>query len=130
MVNSIVDDKSIRVIEMALDARMARQQAIASNIANVNTPGFKRVDLTDSFKVQFQKAIADVQAGKELKTRPIPEVGEATVHGPTRKDGNNVNMEQEVVELSKNRLEYEFAAQVMKARFDGLKRAIGGTGGT
>ena len=129
MVTGIIESRSIQAVEMALDARMARQQAIASNIANVNTPGFKRVDLTDNFQDQFQNAMADIQSGKDPKFRPIPEVGASSNHGPIKKDGNNVSMEQEIVELSKNRLEYEFAAQVMASRFSSLKRAISTNGG-
>ncbi|MEM9400104.1 MAG: flagellar basal body rod protein FlgB [Verrucomicrobiota bacterium] len=128
-IGSMISDKTLQTMELALDARMARHQAIASNISNVNTPGYKRLDISKTFEAEYKSALQQIENGAVIEDRPTPALATSSIHGKTRLDGNNVNMEQEVLELSKNLLEYEFANQILQSKFSGLKKAIGGSGG-
>jgi flagellar basal-body rod protein FlgB len=106
-------------LERALSGSSLRQQAIAQNIANVNTPGYRRKD------VDFQTALHNAwDAGK-------PSVEGASITSTTdnsttmRADGNAVDIDAEAAEQAKNGLTYEAVSQVMKTRTAILKSAIG-----
>ncbi|WP_445147968.1 flagellar basal body rod protein FlgB [Baekduia sp. Peel2402] len=106
-------------LERALSGSSMRQQAIAQNIANVNTPGYKRKD------VDFQTALHNAwDAGK-------PAVEGASISTTTddattmRADGNAVDIDAEASEQAKNGLTYEAVSQLMKTRVSIIKTAIG-----
>src|SRR5262245_35188310 len=84
-----------------LDAVALRHRAIAQNVANVNTPGYRRLD------VSFEDALA-----QELRTHPESQATTLKPNvieqggGPERADGNNVDIDAEMGRLSKNALLY------------------------
>ena len=112
----------------ALDAASLRQQAIAHNLANVNTPGFKRQDVT--FETKLSHALADHHtAGGNNGPNPVDRVRPEIITPTTtslRADGNNVDMEAENVNSAMNTLKYEALTQMVGGYFTGLKAAISG----
>jgi flagellar basal-body rod protein FlgB len=107
-------------LERALSGASLRQQAIAQNIANVNTPGYRRQD------VDFQSALhAAWDEGERSVERisPSAAVDESAV---MRADGSSVDIDNEAASQAKNGLQYEAITSVMKARTTILKTAIGG----
>ena len=111
----------------ALEARMKVIDVIANNLANVNTPGYKRQD------VQFEEKLAhalDQRRGPCAKTcLPLPDIQPiVTTQGATseRSDGNNVDVEQENVNLAVNTLRFETLTQSVGGYFTGLKSVING----
>jgi flagellar basal-body rod protein FlgB len=93
-----------------------RQQLIAANMANVDTPGYHTQD------IDFQKAIQDVttQGGAAALKPDAIEVQGLT----ERPDGNNVNIDRESMMLSQTQLQYQMGVQLIKEEFHKLLTAI------
>lgn len=88
-----------------------RQKLVASNIANVDTPGYKTLDL--DFQSELQSAVAATR----------PRVGEAP--GLTVKsDGNNVSIDREARLLAENGLRFSIASALARSELHTIKSAI------
>lgn len=120
----------LEVLTRALDAAALRQRTIAHNIANVNTPGFKRYYVT--FEEELRRAL-QVEGGLPLyRTHPRhlpqstfsvePRVEQERTTS-MRKDGNNVDIDREMVELAMNSINYNLAVQQLNGRL-GIWRYI------
>ncbi|MDN5362880.1 MAG: flagellar basal-body rod protein FlgB [Moorella sp. (in: firmicutes)] len=119
------------VLEKSLDAATLRQRTIAHNIANVNTPGFKRYEV--SFEGQLRQALG-LEPGLPLyRTDPyhLPMGGgdltQAVIQDNTttmREDGNNVDIDREMVDLAQNSLNFNFATQQLNTRLAMLRYVI------
>ena len=105
-------------LERALSGSALRQEAIASNIANVNTPGYRRED------VDFQTALRNAWGRPEDVARVQPAVGEDP-GAQVRQDGNSVDIDVEAAAQAKNGLQYEAIAQVIRTRTAIIRSAIG-----
>ncbi|HKB90746.1 MAG TPA: flagellar basal body rod protein FlgB [Opitutaceae bacterium] len=107
-----------------LDAAVMRQQAIASNIANAETPGYHRLDVSKDFATQLR---AQFQQGKmDLAETLKPTLTEDTQARSMRPDGNSVEMEHELLEMNRNTVEYNFLTDIVSSNFKQLKVAING----
>jgi flagellar basal-body rod protein FlgB len=110
--------------QLALAAAMTgaaqRQNAIADNIANVDTPGYQRKD------VDFHAALRGAMAagGAALDGMTFSPAVDPTA-APVRADGNTVDIDRESAAEASNGLEYEALSQVLKARDDIIQTAIG-----
>lgn len=95
---------TIALVEAAMRFRVARQGLLASNVANADTPGYRRVD------VRFETALARADArmartdARHLGAGDTGQAGWRIERGAkgTRPDGNGVNLERETVRLSRN----------------------------
>jgi len=110
-------------LRKALEAAALRQRVIAHNLANANTPGFKRYYVT--FEESLKRALRGEQELRLYQThsRHLPGSGpevEARVEQDRfttmRQDGNNVDIEREMVELVMNSLNYNLAVQQLNGR--------------
>jgi flagellar basal-body rod protein FlgB len=109
-------------LERALHGAAVRQSAIAENLANVNTPGYRRKD------VDFHSVLADAFDAKTDRHEAVESIAlEATVDqsAPVRWDGNGVDVDVEASAQAKTGLEYEALASIVKARNDILRSAMG-----
>ncbi|MBV6459852.1 MAG: Flagellar basal body rod protein FlgB [Fimbriimonadaceae bacterium] len=102
---------------MALASK--RQSLLTANLANVNTPGYKRQDMDfhlvlDSFTEKFPRLAEWKHLGE----------GNVTTGGAIRIDGNGVDMEREVVGLAETELRFEALTQATAGYFAGLKNVI------
>jgi len=137
----------IQFATLGLDGLAARHKAIISNIANADTPGYKRMDV--SFEDQLGKIIQTEDAKESIKLQnsavestsqgaiyaagntPLrinhnqdslqiadfnPKFGENT-DNPANKNGNTVNIEQEMSSLTKNGMEYDALATMQSKEF-------------
>ncbi len=107
------------LLSRLIDVTQVRHQALAQNVANVNTPGYRRVD------VQFEQALAQqLSKGTEPGHKmPQPELVEDQTT-PTRLDGNNVEVDLEMARLNKNTLLGNTYLQLLSNRISMMKRAI------
>jgi flagellar basal-body rod protein FlgB len=106
-------------LERALSGSALRQQAIASNIANVNTPGYRRED------VDFESALqAAWGSGKDGVAQVSPAIG-TDPSAVVRQDGSSVDIDVEAAAQATNGLQYEAVSQVIKTRIAILRSAIG-----
>jgi flagellar basal-body rod protein FlgB len=103
----------------ALTGSSMRQQAIAQNIANVNTPGYRRQD------VDFQSALHAAWDQGEPSVQSVAPQAETDPSSVMRVDGSSVDIDQEAATQAQNGLQYEAISSVMKTRIAILKSAIG-----
>jgi flagellar basal-body rod protein FlgB len=133
MANAVLplfNQPTFRTAELALQAAALRHEAIASNVANVNTPGYRRVDLSTPFQAALRQAMEGIERGEQARTLlPQQVLGPDPDAGPGRVDQNNVNMDKEMVALSRNAAEFQLAAQVMNRQFRQIRTAIMGRSG-
>lgn len=125
MTAGIFGDPVLTVLEKVMNGCTLRNSVIANNIANVNTPGFKRSSV--SFESELAGIITDSDlasgsASDELQNfQPAAEVDLRTA---ARYDGNNVNIDQEMAELSKNTIKFTLASELMKKKLGMLRYVI------
>ena len=98
----------------ALDGLAMRQRAIASNIANVNTPDYH------AQRVTFESALARSVEDGSGRVAPTTERSLE----PTRLNGNNVNLDTETLSNVDTVLRYQFAARAVEGPFTSLRTAI------
>ena len=124
-----------KVIEKSLDASLLRNEAIAQNIANVDTPGYNRK--TVSFEEQLRNALSNNSnfVGKRTYPKHIP-IGSTSIDDikinitedksdlDMRLDGNNVDIEQEMALMAENHIKYEVLIQRMTGTFNRMKSVI------
>ena len=119
----------INVLDKAADASWIRNEAIANNIANVDTPGYKRQDV--NFEEQLRKAMKNSRyasidervANVDLeRLNPITYRDHATLS--YRLDGNNVDIDTENVELASNQLRYQGLTDSITKHFQGLQSVM------
>ena len=117
-------DPSIVGIEKAMQGSLLRQQVLANNIANANTPGYQRSD------VDFQSALAQAFSSGSPTTSQLEQVSfspQIASTGAMQVDGNTVDINTENADLSENTLDYQALESVMGTRMSILKTAIGST---
>ena len=117
-------DPSIVGIEKAMQGSLLRQQVLANNIANANTPGYQRSD------VDFQSALAQAFSSGTHSTSRLEGITfspQAAADGAMQVDGNTVDINTENADLSENTLDYQALESVMGTRMSILKTAIGST---
>jgi flagellar basal-body rod protein FlgB len=107
-------------LERALSGSSLRQQAIAQNIANVNTPGYRRQD------VDFQSALHAAWDQGSSSVQSVAPTTQTDTSAVMRADGSSVDIDNEAATQAKNGLQYEAISAVMKTRVAILKSAIGG----
>ena len=112
-------DTAHLALERALQGAALRHTALSENIANVNTVGYKRRDV--DFHSALEAAQAAGRAGIESTSFTIHTDDSA----PVRADGNSVDMDVEAAGLAQNALEYEAISQVLRARDEIVRSAIG-----
>jgi flagellar basal-body rod protein FlgB len=107
-------------LERALSGSSLRQQTIAQNIANVNTPGYRRqdVDFASALHAAWDKGASGVES-----VNASVETDQTSV---MRADGSSVDIDTEAAAQSKNGLQYEAISAVMKTRNSILRTAITG----
>jgi flagellar basal-body rod protein FlgB len=117
----MIDTANMNILERFLDLASFRQALISSNLANIDTPGYKTVD------IDFQRELSRATAAPsgELFLPSVEEVQGLI----TRPDGNNVSVDRESLLLGETQLQFTVAIQLMRAEFQNLTQAVtGGTG--
>jgi len=105
-------------LETAIRGSAMRQTTLASNVANANTPGYRRQD------VDFHGALkAAMDMGADVENVAFTPATDGSA--PMQADGNAVDIDVENANLAKNGLEYEALVSVASARIAILKSAMG-----
>lgn len=108
-------------LERFLTLASDREQTIAANMANVDTPGYHAKDLN------FKQELARAQfSGTSYETAPAVSDVKGLLERP---DGNNVNLDRESLLLSQTQLQYQMGIQLIKSQFHEMLSAINGGGG-
>lgn len=108
-----------------LDAAALRQEAIAANIANADTPGYRRLDVAPDFAEQLK---ARVTSGELSRTADSlqPRLAEDAHARTVRPDGNTVEIEHELLVMNRNAVEYQYLTEIVSRNIKQLKLAISG----
>jgi flagellar basal-body rod protein FlgB len=124
------------ILEKALDLRSMRPHLIVSNIANKDTPNFKAFDLmveeelaksTNTGDAAQLKRTDDAHLSKRRSFEMSGKTGRATGQEfSLRGDGNSVDIDREMANLSENNLLYDSLAQIISRKFKGLEDVIKG----
>jgi flagellar basal-body rod protein FlgB len=133
VLKSIIASPQATILEQALNAASLRHKVIANNIANVNTPGFKKSEVP--FETHLQEALANKQLPLTVTHERHIELNPQAVTPPTartlsdfslRTDGNNVDIDIEMAELAKNNIYYDAVVQQLSRYFSNVKSVIKG----
>jgi flagellar basal-body rod protein FlgB len=129
---SIFNRDTVGALTRALDAASLRQETVASNLANANTPGYQRRDVT--FSLEGAERAGDLSLAR-TNARHLGAPGAASQppvvvtddSGAMRLDGNNVDPDAESVRLAQTEVTYAALTQALSSQFTGLRIVITGT---
>lgn len=124
MIDSLFSQTSYVTAKKLLDFTAARQEAIQSNLSNIETPNYKRVDVAPRFSEQLKKAVQN--SNTDAITSLNPRLSVDTTAVSSRPDGNTVQLESELMHLSQNSLEHTLETQLVSSRLVRLRTAITG----
>jgi flagellar basal-body rod protein FlgB len=130
-----IDDKTTQALSASLKYRQMRQELIASNIANAETPGYK------AKKIDFEDALAralDTDEQQTLKTTDSkhfnvggggfnnlkPEIYEES-NGIVSLDGNTVDRDAEMADMAENKIMYDASVQLLNKKLGLMKYVVG-----
>jgi flagellar basal-body rod protein FlgB len=125
MIDPIFQTDNYQLARKLLDVSALRQQAIATNVANAETAGFRRLDVAPDFAVQLKARMA---AGDFAATASSlqPQLSEDQTARSIRPDGNTVEIERELLAMNRNAVEFEYLSELVSGNLKQLKMAITG----
>lgn len=127
-----LQDDTMRAMESYLTRLSKRQQVVASNVANIDTPGYRTKDV--SFHATMDELLsgpaASMRTGPERDpvselsfTPPEPEVFEERGL-PMRPDRNNVDLDREMLKLAETSFGYSTTIQLLRTKFRMIATSI------
>jgi flagellar basal-body rod protein FlgB len=125
MVEGLYSSENYAAAKVMLDVAELRHQALASNVANVQTPGYQRVDLDPTFASRLSEAVARRDFSR-VDLDPSSMLAADTQTPAVRPDGNNVNLEHEMRQLNRNAVNYEFLTGAVSSSLRHLRVAVTG----
>ena len=123
--NEINDGAILAALRRQMTQAVARQTAAASNLANIDTPGYKTRDASfaDALNDQLGATTTNAAHFGGLPTDPAAAMEE--VDGlPTRRDGNNVQLDRELLAMSSAAGDFSKAQTALAAKFRLVRYAI------
>lgn len=134
MLPGLFGSTTIPALGEVLNFTQARHTVLAGNIANVNTPGYRLRDLSQTaFQEKLKEAIALASRRSQTMSPglassqpgdPLREV-RASLENLIYHDDTNIDLEKQVAEMTKNHLLHNFALTVITDQFQLLQTAIG-----
>jgi flagellar basal-body rod protein FlgB len=129
----IAKNTNLPLLTRTLDAAMLRSRVIANNIANVTTPGYRRVEV--SFEEELRTALdrTRLQGSRtddghlDIGRKNLSEVNAEAYHpyDPTQPSGvNNVDIDMEMAKLAETQITYNYAVKFGQGMFKKLNAAI------
>ncbi|UKS29894.1 flagellar basal body rod protein FlgB [Paenibacillus sp. HWE-109] len=133
---SLLDKPSWNLMERSLDASTLRQKVVANNVANVDTPYFKRSDVQfeDLLQNQMSSSTPSIEGYRTDsrhffigKTSNLPNTEIKTDESTAINNNmNNVDMDYEMSLMAKNQLKYNTMIQQMNSEFKKMRTVLGG----
>jgi len=128
-----ITDRTIAVLQKSLDLRAQKQQVIAGNIANAETPGYAARKM--SFEDNLRRALKTPEVSSHKTNAKHFAIGTGGISsvqaeitretdGVSFGDGNSVSVDDEMFDLAENQLLYEASSQILKKKFSMLKFAV------
>ncbi|MCX7822911.1 MAG: flagellar basal body rod protein FlgB [Syntrophobacterales bacterium] len=129
---SAVFEKTIKLVEDRLTLNTRRQEVVASNIANMDVPGYvaKDIKFEEVLRKSMEPKIGLIATHAQHMKSPDPvEILEKESDKVTVEMTGPVNLEEEMAKLSRNNLEYQFLVTMLNKKFALLKIALTEGGG-
>ncbi len=130
-------NRVMQILEQGIDGASRRQNHISNNIANADTPGYKRQDI--DFKSALRKVVEPGHNLSLSRTRNNHLAGKENHHSghnyfkerntSFRVDGGNVDIEREMAEMAKNNVYFDTLAQQLDAGFNRIHSVLDRSGG-
>jgi flagellar basal-body rod protein FlgB len=125
MIDPIFQSENYQLARKLMDLTALRQEAIASNMANSETPGYHRVDVAPDFERQLKDRVAAGGFARGVDTlRPV--LAEDPAARSIRPDGNNVEIERELLAMNRNAMEFDYLTEIVSGNLKQLKMVISG----
>ena len=116
-----VNPSQVDLISRLINATTVRQRVISQNVANVNTPGYRRQEVNFEDRLRDALKHHDVEGAMEVEPEMRQTAGLAE-----RSDGNNVDIDMEMGQLTKNSILFETYSQILATKLGMLRSAISG----
>jgi len=116
----------LSTLETYLKLTNTRAQAISSNMANVDTPGYRTHDINFESELRRATAMAPMETADSSSTVHFAPVVREVPGLLERPDGNNVNLDREGLLLAESQLQYQLGVQLIKGQFHQILSAING----
>jgi flagellar basal-body rod protein FlgB len=127
MIEIVGNNANYQLARKLLDASVLRHEAIASNIANADTPGYRRVDVAPDFRAALRAQFTSSSAPSASSIAALrPALAEDATVRSVRADGNSVELENEIFALGRNRVEHDFLTELVSSNIKQLRMAISG----
>jgi flagellar basal-body rod protein FlgB len=127
MIDALFNQPSLQAARAMMDVTAMRHEAIASNLANLETPNYKRLDVSPAFESELKQAIASGNTEQLQGMRPSLEADQSA--SSTNRDGNSVVLEDELLALNQNTLAHQLETQMITGSLLKLRLAITGRPG-
>jgi flagellar basal-body rod protein FlgB len=127
MIDALFNQPGYLAAQKMLDAAVVRHEAIASNIANLEMPNYKRLDVAPAFSSDLSRALASGDAAQLKSLHPSLAVDTNAVSA--NRDGNTVNLEHELLALNQNQIMHTLETQLVTGSLLKLRLAITGRPG-
>jgi len=124
MIEALFNQPNYLAAKKTLDAVVLRQEAIANNIANLETPGYKRVDLAPSFETELEQACSSGDAQQINLLNPKLAVDTTAV--ASSRDGNTVHLQSELMKMNENAVTHSLETQLVGGMLQRMQMAITG----
>jgi len=131
--SELINDPAIRTLRSALNGLSLRQRAIADNVANISTPGYKavRVSFEGALQRQLQKGGA-TRLARTSAGHLDPEADDVGISvkrdqsQSMRLDGNNVDVDWEMARLAETVINYNTVSELVSIKLAILKNIVNG----
>lgn len=133
---NLLGSSSFEKLQGGLDAANLRNQALANNIANVDTPHYKRSDVAfESLLEEQMNGLNSTLSGKRTDTRhfeigPSNQIPESQIHTDLttsmNNNGNNVDIDREMALLAENQVRYNSYVQAVNNHIRIMRTAVEG----
>ncbi|AET70264.1 flagellar basal-body rod protein FlgB [Desulfosporosinus orientis DSM 765] len=127
-----LDGPVMSILQKGLTASSMRNQVLSNNVANIDTPNFKRSDV--DFQTIFDQALgrkSEILPLKLTSPRHIPGIQEGSQSGivtdrstTIRNDGNNVDVDREMAFVAENGLYYNSLTTALSSQLGLLKMVV------
>lgn len=125
MIDPLFQTTNYQLARKLLDVAALRQDAIATNVANAETPGFRRLDIAPDFATQLRSRMESGDFAQCANTL-VPHLAEDQAARSIRPDGNTVEIEHELLAMNRNAVEHQFLSDIVSSNLKQLKMAITG----
>ena len=124
MIEALFNQPGYLAAKKTLDATALRQEAIANNIANLETPGYQRIDLAPAFQTELEHACASGDSQQIATLKPVLAADPNAV--ASGRDGNTVHLENELMQMNQNGVTHALETQLVSNMLARMRLAITG----